>query len=213
MTMSRRRFLMLALAGGAGLVGCRPFGDASTAESATLMATPEITTAPTMADYFDEATGDPDAATLTALMALVDAYVGDHGATGHYRTYFVWRAQNLPGYQGVYTRFAAALNAAAQELAGVDYAEADAATRQGILHHTLELPTPESGLFNTLYTLPAPEAPFTLDQQIWWRFHDRVLGEIVHVFLNTNAWVMLGYDGWPGQPRGLERYTQPITAI
>ena len=33
-----------------------------------------------------------------------------------------------------------------------------------------------------------------------------ILDEALALFARTDAWVVLGYRGWPGQPRGLDRY-------
>ncbi len=187
MALTRRQFLALALgtigAAGAGLY-------LSTSRDAV----------------FDDATGTLDDHTLRTLDALAATYAGDYGSTGHYRLYFAWRAENLPGYLSTYRVFAATLDAAAQD-SGTSFADADNATRHDLLYATLQMPEPTSDLFAPTYE--QPETLFGLEAEIWARFHRMIIAELVYVFINTNAWIMLGYDGWMSQPRGLETYTQP----
>ena len=162
---------------------------------------------------FDPTTGELDSDTLATLMALVAAYVGGNGAVGHYQAYFTWRAANLPEYLSTYQAFAVALDEAAQEMSGQSFTLTDDATRQQILRYGLELPDPASGLFNP--QLLAGTSPDNLaggSLELWLRFDRLVIGEIVNVFLNTNAWILLGYPAYPGQPRGLESYPLPIDA-
>lgn len=198
MKMSRRRFLTLAV----GAIGMQ------TAAAWELDHFVPRAQAVTSADE----PGPLDEAAMAALMALVAAYVGPYGSTGHYNAYFGWRAQHLPGYHRVYQDFAAALDAAAQALDGASFAQAAPDTQQTIIRDALELPQPDSSLFSPIYDDPQPATPLTFEEQLWQRFHSIVLGEIVNVFVNTNAWIMLGYDGWPAQQRGLESYTQPIAS-
>jgi hypothetical protein len=42
----------------------------------------------------------------------------------------------------------------------------------------------------------------------WLRFDRYIVRDILVLFLRTDAWTSLGYEAWPGTPRGLERYTQ-----
>ena len=39
----------------------------------------------------------------------------------------------------------------------------------------------------------------------------RITIEAFLVFAKTEAWTLLGYEGWPGDPKGLERYTEAPT--
>lgn len=41
----------------------------------------------------------------------------------------------------------------------------------------------------------------------------RVADQILGVFARTDAWVALGYESWPGQPRGLTAYRQAPAGI
>jgi len=46
----------------------------------------------------------------------------------------------------------------------------------------------------------------------WIRFEQYVVREILALFVRTDGWVLLGYETWPGTPRGLDSYTQPPRA-
>lgn len=202
MEMSRRRFLALAV----GAIGTQTVA-AWGLDRFVPRAQARAEAAP-----IANTVGQLDEHTMNTLMALVAAYVGPYGSTGHYRAYFGWRAETLPGYLSVYEDFTAALDATAQHLDGTTFAEASDDVRQTIIRDALELPTPESDLFNPTYTNPNATTSLAFEEQLWQRFHSLVLGEIVHVFINTNAWIMLGYKGWPSQQRGLDDYTKPILA-
>lgn len=195
MTLTRRQFLTYTLAASVTAAG--------TVYGLDRLLEQEV-------KFDDESTGTPSSHTLETLMTLVGTYVGTYGDTSHYRPYFTWRAENLPGYLSVYSVFTRALDATSKALSGQQFRDANVATRKQILRDALELPLPDSDLFSPAYPQPMPDTLPEIEARLWERFHRQVLGEIVHVFLNTNAWIMLGYDGWPSQPQGLEGYTSPI---
>ncbi len=159
---------------------------------------------------FDPQVGELDETTLKTLIAFVHTYIGLYGGTAHYESYFRWRSENLPEYRSTYQAFALVLDEAALSRNGTSYIEADPTIQQEIQTYTLHLPQLESSLTNPVISNENSEALTPAEQQLWLRFHTMVLGEIIHVFLNTNAWVMLGYENWPGQPRGLENYVRPV---
>ena len=199
-TLTRRQFMALAL----GAIGTGAIAVVGLDRLLNDDGTQTLT--------FDPTTGELDADTLATLMALVTAYVGGNGAVGHYQAYFTWRAANLPEYLSTYRAFAVALDEAAQELSGQSFTLTDDATRQQILRYGLALPDPASGLFDP--QISAESSPDDLAGQslvLWLHFDRLVIGEMVNVFLNTNAWIMLGYEGYPGQARGLESYQLPVT--
>jgi hypothetical protein len=148
---------------------------------------------------------------IDTLMTVVDAYVEDNGSISHYATYLNWRAEHLPRYSRLYALFAAALDRTAQDLTGTSYAETARSLRRAILLEGLELPDPQSALLDPRDPRTGAQ-PWSREERMWLQFDRYIVGEIVLLFTQTNAWIMLGYDGWPGQPRGLERYTQPISA-
>jgi hypothetical protein len=152
MKLSRRQFLTLA----AGAIGTH------TAIAWGLDRFPRAQAQFNGSTAAADTVGQLNDAAMTTLMALVAAYVDPHGSTGHYRAYFGWRAENLPGYLSVYEDFTAALDAAAQALEGADFASASADAQQAILRDALELPEPVSDLFSPTYTDPDPTTPLTL---------------------------------------------------
>jgi len=44
------------------------------------------------------------------------------------------------------------------------------------------------------------------------RYDGPILQETLGVFMKSDAWVLLGYNGWPGSPRGIESYQTPTKA-
>jgi hypothetical protein len=42
----------------------------------------------------------------------------------------------------------------------------------------------------------------------WLRFEKYIVRQILALFSQTDGWVLLGYESWPGTPRGLESYTR-----
>ncbi|MCG8605331.1 hypothetical protein MJD09_10065, partial [bacterium] len=37
-------------------------------------------------------------------------------------------------------------------------------------------------------------------------FHNHIIRPILRLYSRTDAWVRAGYDNWPGNARGLQRY-------
>lgn len=162
-------------------------------------------------DSSDNTPASLDLPVLDNLMALVDTFVGDNGSTAHYRTYFAWRAENLPNYHRIYGLFSIGLDESAQVLSGQSFISTDTNTKQAILQYALALPEADSALLNPTISQNPPQLDnATLDEALWLSFDRYVLGEIVTLFLQTNAWLMLGYDGYPSQGRGLNNYTEAV---
>jgi hypothetical protein len=44
----------------------------------------------------------------------------------------------------------------------------------------------------------------------WLTYAQHVFGEILDLFMYTDAWLAAGYESWPGMPRGLDAYRQPL---
>jgi hypothetical protein len=40
----------------------------------------------------------------------------------------------------------------------------------------------------------------------WVTYNTVIFDEALALFADTDAWILAGYEGWPGTPRGLERY-------
>ncbi len=138
------------------------------------------------------------------LQALVDAFVGENsGSISHYAPVFDFRARYLPDYRETYTLLSETLDLAAQDIAGQPYRDAPRDVREAILYDGLGVVSPESTRFSIT---PAQDTPA---DDLWLRFNQQVIGEILNVYMETNAMILLGYDRWPGQPRGLDAYMLP----
>lgn len=133
--------------------------------------------------------GELDAATTTALAAAAEALVGEAGRAPRYLDPFRWRAANLPGYLDVYRRFARFVDTSA-------FAALPPEDRRRLLVARF----PPGRLRQALLGWMAPERGLL-------RRH--VVEEILATYAATDAWTDLGYDGWPGQPRGLDAYRRP----
>jgi hypothetical protein len=127
---------------------------------------------------------------VRALLAMTTALFTTEVETQHYAEFFRWRSENLRGYRSLYERFAVAVDRAAQDARGSDFASCDAAVRREILQ----------GL------KPGAYAPIFARDRL--RFEKYIFQETFALFTRTDAWIWLGYEAWPGTRRGLEAYTQ-----
>jgi len=145
----------------------------------------------------DAPTGVLQAPVVDALVAAAEGVIGYPIQSSHYAEYYRWRAEHLRGYQALYNGFRGAVDRDARRLAGRTFAECTPALRQRILARAARARDPR-GVWDTLRA-------DLLDRP--WALYDRyVLGETLALFARTDAWALIGYDGWPGIPRGLDRY-------
>jgi len=107
----------------------------------------------------------------------------------HYRELFEWRAAAVPGCRGLYQGFAAALDAGARDAGLGSFAASAAAARRRLL-----APYAERGA----------DAGKEVERGI---FRD-----VRALFARTDALALLGYEAWPGTPRGLDAYVRPPRA-
>jgi hypothetical protein len=133
-------------------------------------------------------------ALLVTTQTLVDAQV----ETAHYAAFFRWRAETLRGYRALYERFAAVLDRAARDAHERDFVSCGPARRREILRQID--PTPAAGRLSRLYALAFRRESL--------RFEQYVFRQILALFSETDGWVWLGYESWPGTPRGLQSYTK-----
>jgi hypothetical protein len=137
----------------------------------------------------------PEAVVNTLLKTthtLVDAEV----ETTHYAEFFRWRAETLGGYRALYERFAATLDRAATEAGERDFAACGMVRRRQILQHIDPTRNPMARIYAIVFRRDAL------------RFEKYILRQILTLFSQTDGWVLLGYESWPGTPRGLESYTK-----
>ena len=140
-------------------------------------------------------TGILNAQTLQVLRATTEALIEVRIEMSHYENFFRWRSENLPGYKSLYEQFARTVNAAV----GCNFAECDIAIRRGILEKAFQGRNLTSKLDQVRIGVLARD---------WLRFDKYIVREIFTLFAKTDAWIMVGYESWPGTSRGLVTYRQ-----
>lgn len=126
---------------------------------------------------------------LRTLMACAEAVTGVKPLRGHYVAYWEHQASNRPGHLALYARFVETVTASAASAGITDFAAADLRARTAIL--------------DGLRSLPDVSREFEVP----------VFQEILAVFQRTDAWLQLGYAGWPGSARGLDEYRRAPASI
>ncbi len=124
------------------------------------------------------------------LRAAVPALLGEPIDPAHYVSGFQWRAARLPGHRERVERFAEHLDAGARRFRKRGFEELTRAQQQRLL---------------------ADVRPLHGWRRVWRSVsdHDRardaeqVVGGMLATFASTDAWVRLGYEAWPGTPRGI----------
>ena len=192
-SFTRRRFLTVVagVALGMTLWGLRPWTRGILARFSGRY---ESLTHPTLARA---ATGALSARALQVLQAAVSTLVDTTVEMSHYVEYFTWRAENLPGYSQLYEEFARRLDLAAARRGGGGFVEGDAESRRRVLQQ-INL---KRGSLRTVAV--------ALTDRDWLRFEQYIVREVLALFVRTDGWVLLGYEAWPGTPRGLDLYTRP----
>lgn len=147
-------------------------------------------------------TGPLSEQALQALQATTRALVDTPVEMTHYAIFFQWRSENLRGYRDLYEEFALSLNQAARRAAHRPFAECDIAVKQNILAK-VDL-TGVGSLARLVRGMFDPN---------WLRFEKYIVREILALFVRTDGWVLLGYESWPGIPRGLDQYTKAPPAV
>jgi hypothetical protein len=197
MILSRRRFLWLSVVVAAGAITVLVAAQSARAKLLAPIRTlyyrwlsPRLEDAPT---------GPLSAEALNALLAATTALAGVTVQTAHYEDFFRWRAENLRGYKAIYEQFAAALDRRARRSVGSDFVDCGRRTQQKMLEEM-----PHGRTASTRWH----KVHLAILEREWLRFDQYVVRDILLLFLRTDAWTSLGYDTWPGTPRGLDRYTQ-----
>ena len=187
MPLSRRTFLAALSAGAAGSAAV--LGVLGAARVLTRRLGPPVVD--------DAATGELSATQLPTLLAATAAVAGAPIRPEHYATFFRWRAAHLRGHLRLYARFCAAVDRAALGAARVPFAGCTVEVQRRILDRAFRARADAA--------LHGPSLRRLLDYD--WQLYERhILREVLALFAATDAWVLLGYDAWPGTPRGLEHY-------
>ncbi|MGA7935841.1 MAG: hypothetical protein WCA35_19980 [Kovacikia sp.] len=146
-------------------------------------------------------TGSLQPSTVRTLMATTDSLLQDNRIEkSHYEQFFRWHAENLPGYKGLYEKFVMAVNQVAQKESNHDFADADLATQRRILDQVVMINTPRF--------LPAKVNKLrvaALDKDRFY-FNTFIVSKIFGLFARTDALILVGYESWRTQPRGLKNY-------
>lgn len=191
--LSRRHFLQAAvtLAGLtlAGAFAARRWGAALKFRLYWLLTNPSLGDAPP---------GPVPEGVVRALVAATQALVDTEIEPTHYATFFRWRAGTLRGYRALYERFGAALDRAATEAGDRDFVSCGMARRQAILRQ-IDV-TGAADRASRIYAMVFRRDSF--------RFEKYIFRQVLALFSQTDGWVLLGYESWPGIPRGLESYTK-----
>jgi hypothetical protein len=141
-------------------------------------------------------TGALDERTMRSLLSVTTALLDDRIGLDHYRDFFDWRARNLPGHRTLYVSFADYLDREARRAGVSGFVGASRERKREILAPM----RPLHGLKQMSRVMLAPMRA---------RYANHIVREVLRVFAGTDAWILSGYDTWPGQARGLEKYTQP----
>jgi hypothetical protein len=147
----------------------------------------------------DAPTGPLSAEALNALLAATTALAGVPVQLAHYEDFFRWRAEHLRGYKNLYEQFAAALARRARRSVGCDFVACHRQEQQKVLAERPQLRSGDTRWRSVRVAVLGRE---------WVRFDQYILRDVLLLFSRTDAWTLLGYEAWPGTPRGLERYTQ-----
>ncbi|MBW1807008.1 MAG: hypothetical protein JRJ87_02355 [Deltaproteobacteria bacterium] len=191
--MKRRTFLTsLAITLGGAVLGCL--------ESLSGTARSFFFTAAARADSQnapDSYTGKVRDETIATLIDVTHVLLQAPIEESHYQEFFRFRAENVPGYHELYVEFGAFLNRRAKLRRLPDFSNCERTVQASILNEISEEALAQSSLS------PVQKKYLT-------RFQKRIILEILRVFSQTDAWLLLGYESWPGSPAGLDRYTKPL---
>jgi hypothetical protein len=130
--------------------------------------------------------------TAATLRAATLALLYDRVEPLHYVECFRWRAEHVRGARALYERFEAAVDRAARSGGHTDFRAATPAARRRVLERML----PARGWMRVR------RAVFARDEA---RYARHVVREVFRRFSRTDAWVLSGYDAWPGMPRAIAR--------
>ena len=143
-------------------------------------------------------TGAITADGLRTLQAAARAIVLEPIDTAHYGGFFRWRAEHLPGHYALYERFRATVDGIASREEGLPFALCAVTSQRRILQPALDVRSEQ----------PARSRPASKDERDWALYHRHIVREVLALFARTDAWILLGYEAWPGTPRGFARYVQ-----
>ncbi len=130
--------------------------------------------------------------TADTLLASVRALLGDGVEPAHYVDFFRWHAEHLPGHRKLYEDFEAHVDRAARRHGHAGFRACPRERQSAILVAML----PASGSERVRRLILARDEA---------RFGKHIVREIFRRFARTDAWVLSGYDAWPGVPRAIAK--------
>jgi hypothetical protein len=202
MVLSRRRFLKLAVGVAVGAIAVLL---AARYAKARLRAPLRALYARLRSPRLEDApTGPLSAEALNTLLAATAALAGVPVQLAHYEDFFRWRAEHLRGYKNLYEQFAAGLARRAKRSIGCEFLACHRQMQQKVLAERPRLRSGDTGWHSVRVAVLERE---------WLRFDRYIVHDILVLFLRTDAWTALGYEAWPGTPRGLERYRQAPSQV
>jgi hypothetical protein len=134
---------------------------------------------------------------LATLVAATTVVIGSPVEPTHYAEYYRWRAEHVRGYHALYRAFGGDADRRAVAIGGRSFADSPEEVRRAVLAPPRGGASPRGWLDSLRSVFDGPR----------WRLYDRyIFAEGLALFARTDAWIALGYRGWPGQARGLDRY-------
>ncbi|MCB9454512.1 MAG: hypothetical protein H6671_00835 [Anaerolineaceae bacterium] len=192
MTITRRQFLLTfagatAIAAGVGI----PFV-LNYVEQIRLLPLPDIPPGP-MDDVVRE--------TMRAVITTI--FVNFPVDADRYEQYLVYHAEKINGYGKVYQDFVTELNRDSAYTYSKTFVDCNERERRFVLAPWLRMPITRDerlmdGFGHGIFSLQVSQ---------------HIFRELLTMFMNTDAWIAVGYEAWPGMPRGLDNYTQPLSSL
>jgi hypothetical protein len=130
---------------------------------------------------------------LNTLDAVVGALLTAQVDRARYREFLRWHAEGLPGRGQLYGALVARLDDVAVRMAGLPFAACDTATQRTILEPARRLRVSGARGWG--------DAMF---RRHWLLFNEHLASPVLILFSCTDAWVLAGYAGWPGQAGQLD---------
>ncbi|MCB9452152.1 MAG: hypothetical protein H6672_11985 [Anaerolineaceae bacterium] len=191
MTITRREFLFVLAGVTAGAVGVGVPVIFNLVEQIRLLPLPDAPAGP-MSDAVRE--------TMRAVTATI--FINYPIDLNRYQQYFVFHAEKINGYGKLYEDFVAELDRTSSYTYSKRFVDCDEQERRSVLSPWLRTPVSREeqlvdGFRRGVFSLQVSE---------------HILTEILTIFMNTDAWIAVGYKSWPGMPRGLDDYTKPLSS-
>jgi len=197
MLLSRRRFLRLSVVATASAVTALvALESAKDWLLSTVRALYRQVLSPTLADA---PTGRLGARAFNALLSTTRAVAGVPVQMSHYEDFFRWRAENLRGYKALYEQFAEALDRRARQSFGCDFVECNREVQRRIIEKVRQVHSTDTRW---------ERIRASVFERDWLLFERYIIRDMLLLFSRTDAWTLLGYEAWPGTPRGLDQYTK-----